>query len=177
VVALVRGVQALPYIWPSDPEAAAAQEARAGSCASKHALLAEELALLGVESLPLLVVGPLVPRTLAADEAFAEGLHLAEVHECLTVLTPWTGPLRVDVTWDPPLIERGLPGTLSWGGNADMALAVGELGPCWSAPRERLREAKEGLRERLYAPGERQRRDRVLRALAERFEAWRAGLA
>lgn len=85
------------------------------------------------------------------------------------------GPLRVDVTWDPPLIAHGLPGTLDWNAESDMSLAVGETGPGWSVPREGIRDAKEALRSRLYGPGERELRDRTLAALAKRFEEWRSG--
>jgi hypothetical protein len=115
-----------------------------------------------------------VPAVLADDPEIAPGSHLAEVHECLTVLTPWAGPLRVDVTWDPLLIKRGLPGTLDWEGKSDMLLAVGEGGPCWAVAREEIREAKELLRARLYRKGERDVRDRVLAAMAARFASWRA---
>jgi len=167
-------VQALPYIWPSPPDAASARETNAGSCASKHALLAEELASLGIESRPLFVVGKLVPELLAGDPELAPGAHLPEVHECLTVITPWAGSLRVDVTWDPPLIARGLPGTLDWLGGGDMLLAVGETGPGWSVARAGVREAKEALRSRLYGPGERELRDRTLAALARCFDEWRS---
>lgn len=172
-IALVRQVQTMPYVWPSPPDAEAARSIRAGSCASKHALLAEELARLGIESRPLFVVGKLVPGILVDDPALAPATHLPEVHECLTASTPWAGPLRVDVTWDPPLITRGLPGTREWDGQSDMLLAVGEAGPGWSVPRAVLREAKEALRRRLYGPGERELRDRTLAALAKRFEEWR----
>ena len=174
IVLIVRRVQAMPYVWPSPPDADSARTSGVGSCASKHALLAEELLAAGIESLPLLVVGPLVPRVLADDPAIAPGQLLPEVHECLTVLTPWAGPLRVDVTWDPPLIVRGLYGTLNWDGRSDMSLAVGEGGPCWSVPRERLRPAKEALRLRLNKPGEREIRDSTLTAMARCFEEWRA---
>jgi hypothetical protein len=173
-IAVVRRVQAMTYAWPAPPGAASARAAGAGSCASKHALLAEELGATGLRSLPLMIVGPLLPQMLKSDPELAPGAHLAEVHECLTVLTPWAGPLRVDVTWDPALIRRGLPGTLDWDGRTDMLLAVGEGGPCWSVPREGLREAKEALRSRLYLPGQREVRDRVLAALARRFEQWRS---
>ena len=172
-VAIVRRVQAMPYAWPSAPDAASARAAGEGSCASKHALVAEELATIGLQSLPLLLVGSLVPQMLNVDPELAPGAHLSEVHECLTVLTPWAGPLRVDVTWDPVLIQHGLPGTLDWDGRTDMLIAVGEGGPCWSVQREGLRQAKEALRSRLYRPGEREVRDRVLAALARRFEEWR----
>ncbi len=171
-IAIVRRVQAMPYTWPSPPDAASARATGAGSCASKHALLAEELAPIGLQSLPLLVVGSLVPQMLKTDPELAPGAHLAEVHEFLTLLTPWAGPLRVDVTWDPVLIRHGLAGTLDWDGRTDM-IAVGEGGPCWSVPRERLREAKEALRSRLYRSGERELRDRVLAAMAQRFAQWR----
>jgi hypothetical protein len=172
-VSLAREIQAFPYIWPCPPDAAFARENRAGSCASKHALLAEELARLGIEGTPLLVTGPLVPAALRDDVGFKAGRDLLEVHECLSVLTPWAGPLRVDITWDPPLIARGIPGTVDWDGVTDMAVAIGESGPGWAVPRERLREAKEALRTRLYGPGERALRDQTLRQLAERFARWR----
>jgi hypothetical protein len=173
IIPILRRVQAMPYAWPAPPDAESARLAGSGSCASKHALLAEELLAAGIESLPLLVVGPLVPRALADDPGVAPGRLLPEVHECLTVLTPWAGPLRVDVTWDPPLIVRGLPGTLDWDGHSDMLLAVGEGGPCWSVPRDGLRAAKEALRDRLYRGGEREVRDQVLAAMASRFAEWR----
>lgn len=174
-IAFVREVQALPYVWPAGPDAGYARKMRAGSCSSKHALLAEELAAIGLPGSPLFVVGRLVPPVLADDPELAPGAQLPEVHECLTVMTPWSGPLRVDVTWDPPLVRRGLPGTLEWDGESDMLLAVGEVGPGWSVKREGLREAKEALRRRLYGPGDRELRDSTLAALARRFEAWRAG--
>jgi hypothetical protein len=173
-IALVHEIQSLPYAWPTPPDAASARRMQAGSCASKHALLAEELAAIGLQSLPMFVVGPLVPQMLKSDPELAPGAHLSEVHECLTVLTPWAGPMRVDVTWDPVLVRRGLPGTLDWDARTDMLLAVGEGGPCWSVPREGLREAKEALRSRLYRPGQREVRDRVLAALAQRFAEWRS---
>ncbi len=174
-IALVREVQALPYVWPCPPDADSARRMRAGSCASKHALLAGGLAAIGIASAPLFVVGKLVPEMLAGDPDLAPGAHLPEVHECLTVITPWAGPVRVDVTWDPPLIARGLPGTLGWDGESDMMLAVGEKGPGWAVPQAGLREAKEALRRRLYGPGERDLRDHTLSALAKRFEEWRSG--
>lgn len=174
-IAVVHEVQALPYVWPSPPDAESARSMGADSCASKHALLAEELSTIGIDNYPLFVVGKLVPDILAGDADLAPGAHLPEVHECLTVLTPWAGPLRVDVTWDPPLVEHGLPGTLDWDGTVDMLLAVGETGSGWSVPREGLREAKEALRRRLYGPGERELRDHTLAALAKRFEEWRSG--
>jgi hypothetical protein len=166
-------VQAMPYAWPVPPDAAAARDSGCGSCSSKHALLAEDLAALGISSHPLFVAGPLLPPGLAHEPEFATGAALLEVHECLTILTPWAGPLRVDVTWDPPLVRRGLPGTLDWDGRSDMAVAVGEGLPSWAPPRDNLRAAKVALRARLYTPGEREVRDRVLTAMVRRFEEWR----
>ncbi|MCH7484458.1 MAG: hypothetical protein IIA90_04840 [Chloroflexi bacterium] len=172
-VELVSVVQAMPYAWPAPPDAASCRRNGAGSCASKHVLLAEELRAIGIESAPMFVLGPLVPPALVEDSEIAPGAGLQEVHELLTVQTPWAGPLRVDVTWDPPLIAQGLPGTLDWDGAGDMLIAVGEGASCWVAPREALREAKEALRRRLYRAGEREVRDRVLAAMARRFEEWR----
>ena len=171
---MVLQIQLFPYIWPTPPDAASARSLRAGSCASKHALLGEELQVLGVRTQPMLVIGPLVPPVLAHDPDIAPGAHLEEVHECLTVMSPWAGPLRVDVTWDPPLIERGLAGTLGWDGLTDMLVAVGERTPAWAVTRDTLREEKEALRARLYRPGEREIRDRVLQAMAKRFASWRS---
>jgi len=61
----------------------------------------------------MFAAGPLVPGILADDPAIAPGSQLPEGHEFLTVLLPWAGPVRVDVTWDPPLVNRGLPGTIA----------------------------------------------------------------
>jgi hypothetical protein len=177
VIRAVHSIQALPYVWPCPPDAASARKNGTGSCASKHALLAEELVVLDIESAPLLVTGPLIPAAFSDEPDFASARDLLEVHECLTVLTAWAGPLRVDITWDPPLIDRGLPGTLDWDGQSDMALAVGEAGKFWSVPRERLRESKEALRARIYGPGEREIRDHILARLATRLERLRSDVA
>ena len=45
--------------------------------------------------------------------------------------------------------------------------------PDSSMPQRGLREAKEALRTRVYAPGERARRDRILAGLAAQCVAWR----
>lgn len=174
LIELAREVQALPYAWPVPHTAAYARENGEGSCASKHALLAEELAAAGIDSAPLLVVGPLVPPGFEDDPEIAQASGLVEVHECLSVTTPWAGPLRVDVTWDPPLIERGLPGALDWDGASDMPYAIGEAQETYAVPRKRLREMKEACRSRLYGPGERRTRDRALAAMVRQFAEWRA---
>ena len=174
VVARVRAVQRMPYAWPAPPDADSARELGEGSCASKHALLAEELFVIGVPSAPLLVVGPLVPLLLRGEPDCAAGLALVEVHECLTVITPWDGPLRVDVTWDPPLIARGLAGDPAWSGDTDMPLAVGDGSPGWAASHDGVRAAKLALRARLYTRSEREARDATLAAMSRHFAAWRA---
>ena len=177
VVELITLIQRLPYVWPGAPDAASARRAHAGTCASKHALLVEELDALGVSSVPLLILGTLVPQAFAMLPHFAPAVGLLEVHECLTVITPWVGPLRVDITWDPPLIERGLPGTMNWDGESDMPLAVDATGPGWGVPRAGLREYKEALRRRLYGPGERERRDAALKELSRLMITWRSTTA
>lgn len=169
----VAQVQAMPYDWPVPPDAEWARRNGRGSCASKHALLAEELEAVGIASVPLLVVGSLVPAALQSDPDFATGTALLEVHECLTVLTPWGGPVLVDVTWDPALMAHGLAATEKWDGLGDMELAVQGGGPGWAVPRDQLRVAKDALRRRIYSTTERSARDRVLAALARRFESWR----
>jgi hypothetical protein len=173
IVALVYEVQKVPYAWPGPPDAASVREYGVGTCASKHALLAEELLSVGIASVPLLVVGPLVPETLRDEEDCRPGLSLLEVHECVTVLLPWAGPVRVDVTWDPALAEHGLAITRPWDGSSDMLVAVTANGPGWAVERERLRTTKEALRRRLYGSGERPLRDRTLRAISDHFARWR----
>ncbi len=173
IVAAVLDVQSVPYAWPGEPTAEAVRRTGSGSCASKHALLAERLDELGVRSVPLLVVGSLVPEVLASDPECAAGVGLREVHECLTVLLPWAGPVLVDVTWDPALAAFGLPSTRPWEGEADMTLAVVAQGAGWAVERKTLRANKEALRKRLYGPGQREVRDRVLAAMSARFDRWR----
>ena len=170
---LVHSVRSLPFIWPATPTAAAARREGHGTCASKHALLREDLATLGLVALPMLVTGPLVPAVLADDPAFADGLDLLEVHECLSLLTPWAGPLRLDVTYDDVLLDHGLPGTRTWDGRSDMQLATGDGSSSWAVSVEGLRQNKEQLRDRLYNTGERERRDRTLERLNDRYQQWR----
>lgn len=164
---VVLDVQALPYRWPGPPTAASARTDRAGTCASKHALLAEELRELGVASRPIFCVGPLVPPVLADLASLRRAADLVEVHELLTVDLPDHGLVRIDVTWDPPLIRAGLAGTLNWDGTSDMTAAVGPVTE-WHAPNpDRIRESKEQLRRRIYAVDERQRRDAALAEISK----------
>jgi hypothetical protein len=138
-----------------------------GTCAGKHALLAQRLEAVGLNALPLLVVGPLAPKLWPDLAAAADGL--LEVHECLTVLTPWAGPLTVDVTWHPAAVAAGLPGLpVEWDGCSDTPVAVEPLGPGYALPPSRLRPAKEALRARLYDGDARSRRDTLLAEIAER---------
>lgn len=169
----VHRVASLPYVWPCPPDAGSARASGTGSCASKHALLREELAEIGIPSRPLFVAGALVPPVLADDPEIATGVGLVEVHECLTVSVPEVGPCLVDVTWDPPLLGAGLPGTRVWDGASDMAVAVGSPIAWWAPDPGRLREEKEALRSRIYGGTDRAVRDRVLAAMASRFEGWR----
>ena len=151
----VRRVQSLPYTWPAPPEAAWTRAAGKGTCAGKHALLAEDLAHVGLPSTPLVMVGPLVPAIW--PDLVAEAEDLQEVHECLSVETDWAGPLLVDVTWHPQAVRGGLPGTLDWSGEGDMKPALSPLA-CYAVGRSRLRSQKKKLRDRLYTPEERSRR-------------------
>lgn len=172
-IAVAEVVRSLPYQWPSPPDAESARALGVGSCASKHALLAEELSALSLLSTPLLVTGPLLPAALHDEPEFAPARELLEVHELIVVHTPWSGPVRVDITWDPPLVEHGLPGE-KWLGTNDTPIAVAADGPGWSVPRENLRPMKEALRSRLYAAGERPIRDKALAAMNGRFAEWRS---
>jgi hypothetical protein len=164
---VARQVRDLPYTWPAPPTAEWTKRNGRGTCAGKHALLAQELAAVGLDAHPLLIVGPLVP------EGFPEWRkavgELLEVHECLTVETPWAGPLLVDITWHPEAIKSGMPGTLEWDADRDMIPAVAIGSGCYAVSPTRLREQKEALRRRLYTPAEREKRDELLQAIASRF--------
>ena len=173
LVEVVHRVASLPYVWPCPPDAGSARVSGMGSCSSKHALLAEELTRLGISSRPMFVAGALVPSVLANDPEIAAGVGLVEVHECLTVSVPGVGLCVVDVTWDPPLLAAGLPGTRMWDGVSDMEMAIGGPLGWWAPNPEKLRAEKEALRSRLYGPGDRAERDRVLATMAKRFAAWR----
>ena len=165
--------RALPNRCPAPPDAAAAARDGYGTCASKHALLAERLRAIGIESAHLFVVGPLVPPSLCHLEELRDAAGLLEVHECLTVFTPWAGPLLVDVTWDPPLLANGLQGVAPWDGASDMPYAIVTDGRAWAAPQQSLRAAKEAIRARLYTSDQRAIRDRALAALSTLFGTWR----
>lgn len=169
----VHRVASLPYVWPCPPDAGSARTSGSGSCASKHALLREELAEIGISSRPLFVAGALVPPVFADDPDIALGVGLIEVHECLTVSVPGVGSCLVDVTWDAPLLDAGLPGTQLWDGASDMEVSVGSPAAWWAPDPGRLREEKEALRSRLYYGVDQEVRDRVLAVMGLRFEAWR----
>lgn len=111
------------------------------------------------------MVGPLVPDVW--PDLMAEAKDLQEVHECLSVETDWVGPLLVDVTWHPAAVRGGLSGTLDWSGDRDMQPALSPVA-CYAVSRSQLRAQKEKLRDRLYAPEERARRDALLSEVAHR---------
>lgn len=164
---VVLDVQTMPYRWPAPPSALSARTDGAGTCASKHALLAEELYKIGVPSRPIFCIGPLVPPLRASFGNLRHAADLVEVHELLTVDLPDMGPARIDVTWDPPLLRAGLAGTLDWDGMSDMIPAVGPVTE-WHAPDpERLRESKEKLRKRIYSGDERRRRNAALAEISD----------
>jgi len=165
LVRAVADAQKIPYSWPAPPTAAAVRSAGTGTCAGKHALLREELELLGFAASRLMVVGPLVPN-LWPDLRATSG-HVLEVHECLTVETKWAGPLLVDVTWHPDAVRAGLPGTLDWDGLSDMVCAVTPVAS-YAVSDDEFRTQKELLRARLYSLEQRAKRDSVLTEMAER---------
>ena len=116
------------------------------------------------------MVGPLAP-SLWPDLADEAG-DLLEVHECLTVMTSWAGPLVVDVTWHPAAVAAGLPGLdPDWNGHTDTVTAVPAVGVGYAVPRADLRRAKELLRNRLYRGDQRARRDGLLAEIARRAGA------
>lgn len=165
-----RLVQALPYRWPAPPDAASTLAAGAGTCAGKHALLAQRVHSAGLDARPLLVVGPLAPPLW--PDLVAASAGLLEVHECLTVLTPWAGPITVDVTWHPTAVAAGLPGLPDgWDGWSDSPVAVEPASAGYAVPRSQLRQAKEALRARLYDGDDRARRDALLATIARRASA------
>jgi hypothetical protein len=168
LVECVRRVQSMPYTWPAPPDAAWTRAEGRGTCAGKHALLAEGLAGLGFRCSPLLMVGPLVPDLW--PDLVAEAQDLREVRECLSVETEWMGPLLVDVTWHPAAIRGGLSGTLDWSGDRDIRPALSPEA-CYAVSRSQLRTQKEKLRDRLYTAAERTRRHPLLGELARRASA------
>ena len=166
-VATTCRVQSLPYAWPGPPDAESARRDGRGTCASKHALLAEELAALGLTSVPVVVVGPLVPAIW--PDLLAEGAGLMEVHEYLAVGTPWSGPLQVDVTWPPAAVRAGLSGIgPDWDGRSDTPCAVGPVVASYAVPPGQLRTWKEALRARITTPAELELRARLLGEMARR---------
>lgn len=165
----VRRVQKLPYAWPAPPDAASTRSAGSGTCAGKHAVLREDLAELALMTHRVMVVGPLVP-SLWPDLVERAG-DLLEVHECVTVETPWAGPLLLDVTWHPAAVQAGLAGTLAWDGASDMAYAVTPLAS-YAVGDVQFREQKELLRSRLYSTQQRAIRDEILAEMAHRAAAF-----
>lgn len=166
LAAMVAKVQRMPYAWPGPPTAASAKETGRGTCASKHALLRDDIRAVGLGCERLIVVGPLVPDVW--PDLGEGGLHLMEVHECLTVVTPWAGPLLVDVTWHPAAVRAGLPGTLNWDGASDMICAIAATRAY--VVTSDFRAQKEMLRSRLYSAADRNTRDQILATIAKRAD-------
>lgn len=163
-VSTVREVQQLPYRWPAPPDAISTTTVQAGSCAGKHALLAQKLQSAGLSCAPLMIVGPLVPAIWQdlADEA--DGL--LEVHECVTGVTPCSGPLIVDDTWHPVAVRAGLPGlSNNWDGYRGSLLAVDITNGAYAIPNNAFRDPNNASRDRRYSTEERKRRDRILTKL------------
>jgi hypothetical protein len=165
LVAAVHRTQSMPYAWPAAPDAASTRLAGVGTCAGKHAVLREDLEAFSLPTQRVLVIGPLVPSIWPDLQERAGDLW--EVHECVTVETPWAGPLLLDVTWHPGAIRAGLSGTLAWDGFDDMKCAV-EPVSCYALADARFREQKQLLRARLYGPAQRALRDEVLAQMAAR---------
>jgi hypothetical protein len=158
-------VQQYRYVWPAGSDAESTRRNRAGTCAGKHAVLAEDLASCGLVANPMFVVGPLVPDIWPDLRELAG--HLLEVHECLSVETPWAGPVIADVTWHPEAIAAGLAGTLDWDGASDMVVAVQPV-QSYAVSRTHLRTQKEALRARLYSPADRALRDSIMTEIGRR---------
>ena len=173
ITALVRRIIEIPYAWPGEPDAGTVRRTGRGTCASKHALLRDELDQLGLTSRSMFAVGRLVPDVLRGDPALMAAAHLCEVHEFVTVSLPDIGPCRVDVTWDPPLVRAGLPGQATWDGRGDMRLAIGATTETWAPDPARLRTEKEQLRRRLYTARDRELRDATLATMSDIFQRWR----
>ena len=165
LVTLVADVQRLPYAWPAPPTSESVRENGSGTCAGKHALLREELEGSGFAVSRLMVVGRLAPGLWPDLEEIAD--DLLEVHECLTVETPWAGPVLVDVTWHPAAIAAGFRGTVDWMAREDMVCAVEPI-QVYAVSDATFRAQKELLRSRLYSSADRARRDLVLAELARR---------
>ena len=165
LVGAVERVQALPYTWPAAPDADSTRAHGRGTCAGKHAVLREDLQYLGLSVQRLMVVGLLVPGLWPDLRQRATGL--LEVHECLTVQTPWAGPLLLDVTWHPAAVRAGLAGSVPWTGERDMACAV-PIQAAYAVDDADFRQQKELLRNRLYSKQQRALRDAILAEVAER---------
>lgn len=165
LIRAVTEIQRIPYTWPAPPTALSVRQTGRGTCAGKHALLREQLELLGLPTRRLMVIGLLVPDLWPDLQAVSGGM--LEVHECLTVETTWVGPLLVDVTWHPAALRAGLSGTLEWDGLSDMVCAVAPVAS-YAVSDDEFRAQKELLRARLYSPEQRAKRDHVLAEIADR---------
>lgn len=168
LIDIVREVQTIPYSWPGLPTAEAVERIGSGTCAGKHALARARIRSLGLPANRLMVVGLLAPEVWPDLRAAAGSL--LEVHECLSVETPWAGPVLVDVTWPPSAVRAGLRGTVDWDARSDMACAVEPMA-AYAIGDDAFRQQKELLRSRLYTADERARRDRVLAEIAKRAAA------
>jgi hypothetical protein len=159
---MVEGVRALPYGRPSDGTVDGMLRERRGTCSTKHLFLAQILAALAPETMPLIV-----HRVYRMDRARARELFGAEVAETIPegglvdvhrYLTIIVGGRRI-------AIDATFPGE-PWNGRDSMPLACG---PGDDHPAGQHPDAEKRALEEQHCEAE--RRERFIAALTRRFAA------
>ena len=142
VVALVHEVQGIPYAWPGEPTASAVKALGRGTCASKHALLAEELDALGVRSLHRQHRGLRPPRSRPRlpqlQAPHARSARDAYPRGCCRSSTPSARPSRTPARPTAPSSSGRPPRRQDapWPNRSPPAASVSGTGP-WTPPSSR----------------------------------------
>jgi Transglutaminase-like superfamily len=172
-VSIFHAVRRMPYASTGDRSLAGILHLRAGSCSSKHVLLAALLNHIGITARVLLVRGDFAaPLSEARDVpaavlAAAEG-GIPDVHNIVEAMLAGV-PTLLDATWHDAMIAHGFRVNQGWSGqgNTQIALDVEE----WLGTADDI--AAEKARRIASWPQDVQARRR---AFLEAINHWVAGL-
>ena len=128
VVTLFHAVQNLPYLSTGDRSLEGILQRRAGSCSSKHILLAALLNVIGITSRVELVLGDFATpfrnaRNIPAPFIEAAKNGIRDIHNILRADINGTSVI-LDATWHDAMLPFAMRVNNAWNGQGDTEIAV-----------------------------------------------------
>ncbi len=128
VVTLFHAVQNLPYLSTGDRSLEGILQRRAGSCSSKHILLAAMLNVIGITSRVELVLGDFATpfrnaRNIPAPFIEAAKNGIRDIHNILRADINGTSVI-LDATWHDAMLPFAMRVNNAWNGQGDTEIAV-----------------------------------------------------